>query len=487
MIGYKCFKKLYFENDFIFLIKTVLAMKKRCFYLLILLMYCQAQAQQADIEATTFHVCDVDIAEKPLKQVPYEKSVEVFAIRVQESADLQNKKNKEDTVKYTKTVEDFSQRGDSLVSAVFKVTTDYNGQKAYSAINPFMYAVHTAYASHRPLVLSPDMVWLVICQGFAKHVTENAETLRHHFVEHEGTKNIEIFRNDFIKGSRNNDWESAFAQFTDSIKNYVGEELHSLVVADFSTTTPVEQAAFDISLMDAMSEYFTYQMTITCGIPDITLEGTPKDWQWIEDHIDQFAQYDLEWWTSELKPILHQFTRASKGKADVDFWKDIYNIQVVGCGSQTITGWVNKLFPYLKSGPRVYKNQVFSMSDSAYVFRTSKKIEEGEHKGKYREITHKFTTRAALMKFAEQHQNTPRTFDIAYHGPDISLDNFFSGLSSANLIFNDNGALYKMTLTAGFVGVGQDKTTKALRPEIAWAVIDDGRPPNKEEIEKMKR
>jgi len=31
-------------------------------------------------------------------------------------------------------------------------------------------AVHLAFSQHRPLVLSPDMIWIAILQGFAQHV-----------------------------------------------------------------------------------------------------------------------------------------------------------------------------------------------------------------------------------------------------------------------------------------------------------------------------
>ncbi|MCI5212341.1 MAG: DUF4419 domain-containing protein, partial [Candidatus Electrothrix sp. ATG2] len=30
--------------------------------------------------------------------------------------------------------------------------------------------------------MSPDMFWLLICQGFARHVNANSEELRHRFV-----------------------------------------------------------------------------------------------------------------------------------------------------------------------------------------------------------------------------------------------------------------------------------------------------------------
>jgi hypothetical protein len=50
--------------------------------------------------------------------------------------------------------------------------------------------VSQAFAEHRPLVLTPDCVWLTIEQGFAHHVAENAETLRPRLVRHEGKQEL---------------------------------------------------------------------------------------------------------------------------------------------------------------------------------------------------------------------------------------------------------------------------------------------------------
>ncbi|NRA13782.1 MAG: DUF4419 domain-containing protein, partial [Crocinitomicaceae bacterium] len=48
---------------------------------------------------------------------------------------------------------------------------------APSRYNSFMYAIHTAYADHRPLILSPDDVWLTLCQGFGNHLVLHGEEL----------------------------------------------------------------------------------------------------------------------------------------------------------------------------------------------------------------------------------------------------------------------------------------------------------------------
>jgi hypothetical protein len=47
-------------------------------------------------------------------------------------------------------------------------------------------AADLAYRHHFPLVLTPDAVWLTVAQGLARHVTNNAEALRHRLVAHEG-------------------------------------------------------------------------------------------------------------------------------------------------------------------------------------------------------------------------------------------------------------------------------------------------------------
>ena len=46
------------------------------------------------------------------------------------------------------------------------------------AYHPVVAAVHRAFMDHRPLCLSPDMIWLMIIQGVANHINAHAEELR---------------------------------------------------------------------------------------------------------------------------------------------------------------------------------------------------------------------------------------------------------------------------------------------------------------------
>src|SRR6185437_10097518 len=126
-------------------------------------------------------------------------------------------------------------------------------------LHAFIETVGLAFAKHYPLVLSPDDVWLCLAQGFAMHIDQNADALRERFVRHPGQLTLEVVRNDFILGSADNDWPSVFGEFSDKIAAHVGKK-RELVVADFSTTGAVERAASELVLMEAMENYFRYEV-----------------------------------------------------------------------------------------------------------------------------------------------------------------------------------------------------------------------------------
>ena len=125
-------------------------------------------------------------------------------------------------------------------------------------VHPFVNAAHLAFDEHYALTLSPDDVWLCIAQGFAHHVELTAEQLRDRFVRHQGKAEIEVRRDEFVKGSPDNDWPGAFDEFSDAIAKHIGKQ-RDLVVAGFSTTGPVEKAASEVVLMSAMRAYFEFR------------------------------------------------------------------------------------------------------------------------------------------------------------------------------------------------------------------------------------
>ena len=119
-------------------------------------------------------------------------------------------------------VEADSGRGGTLVSDI--------------RFHPVVAAIHSAFADHRPLMLSPDVIWLLIAQGFAHHVNANTEELRPRLVAHAGKVTIDVRRDDFIKGSPNNAWPDAFGEFSRQIRKHLGDATYDLLLPRFSTT-----------------------------------------------------------------------------------------------------------------------------------------------------------------------------------------------------------------------------------------------------------
>ena len=176
--------------------------------------------------------------------------------------------------------------------------------------------------------------------------------------------------------------------------------------------------ASQITLMNAVKSYFDFiVIRIGCGIPKVTLEGTPQDWQLVLTKTETLRKYKLDWWIDEIEPLLKQFIQASQGKTDQDFWKGMFKYHSEGkCGSPTIIdGWIVKFFPYDKDGKRMGLKEIIGTG------------------GLPNEIV---------------------KVDLEYQ----------LGDGSGNFIKTP------LELWAGFVGLKQDKKTFDLRPEIGWMV-----------------
>ncbi len=176
----------------------------------------------------------------------------------------------------------------------------------------FVEAVVHAYSCHCPFVFNPDHVWNLILQGLTAHIDTNPEEMRHHFVQHEGKKEIVVRRDHFVLDA-NNDWTSTFPEFSQKIGEFIGKK-HSLLRPTFSTTTPQMGLVHDIALMGAMKNYFSYTAMTMCGIPSMTLEGTREDWESIRERVNFFeTEFRLSWsTTARLKAAACGATREPK-------------------------------------------------------------------------------------------------------------------------------------------------------------------------------
>lgn len=220
--------------------------------------------------------------------------------------------------------------------------------------NPFVDAVVNCYNAHWEMVFSPDDIWLTIAHGFAAHINANAEKLRHQFVNHEGQLYIEVQRDGFHKGSEHNDWPGVFGELSAIISEHIGKK-RDLIVCNFTTTGPVERAASEVVLLDAMKSYFRYGVRTMSGFSKVTLLGEVSDWVNIRDRVWALAEFGMDWWLEHIIPTCDQFVAAAKGEADVEWWRRAV-CQFGGSGRDDISGWLVTLFPYIGRGKKVRQN-----------------------------------------------------------------------------------------------------------------------------------
>ena len=278
-----------------------------------------------------------------------------------------------------------------------------------------------AYANHYSLTLSPDIIWTVISQEFNYYINNESEAMRDRIVSHQGK--MEELLDGFDK------------QIAENTKGNIADMMR----ADFSTTGKTERIASQITLMSSVKRYFEYvSYYIVCGIPSITIEGTPDDWKKVIEKTEILRNYDLGWWVDNLTPILNEFVAAAEGKANRAFWQNIVmklrpdEMRELGCMAgwsdeepTYVDGWFLKLMPFNKKG------------------RTPRKVS--------------CETNQMLPNVA----SAPFTYKV--------LDNLGNTISST-----------PMNMVAGLVGV--DVNANVMRPRIGWMVCENNGPTFEERV-----
>lgn len=304
---------------------------------------------------------------------------------------------------------------EKLVTSSF---SDLKNLKAWDKDNFYQCVVY-AYACHKSLALSPDMIWLLISQGFARYVNAHAEELRPQLVDHTGKMDLVVqFK------TKKDDWPKLIEGFASQIDQHTKGDIAKTITANFTTTGPVERVASQITLMGSAKKYFNYiAMRLSCGIPSITIQGTPNDWEAVLSKTKQLAKYGLGEWTKSLEPILQEFIRASEGKPNQQFWKCMVKQQATnklkggGCSMEKPTeldGWFLKLF----------------------LDENGQTLNSIAH-------THNMPSEMVVVGFKYR--------IVDHHTKDVLSEN-------------------SMELRAGFIGAEEDSKTNTLTPKIGWLV-----------------
>lgn len=217
-------------------------------------------------------------------------------------------------------------------------------------MNAFVQTVGYAYDRHVKLSLGPQHFWLLIAKGVSQHVNKHADRLRTNLVDHEGKKEIWVRDDSLRRGEESAGWGNSIPQFVSQLP----EELGALFMEPFSCSTPADTVASGITLMETLQQYYEYGMMTCCGIPEITLEGCPDDWKALDARVDALRKIDTDdkhyvAWLDALQELTREFMRASSGDPDIPLWQNFFKVQDMS-GGPYISGWINTLFPYDKSG-----------------------------------------------------------------------------------------------------------------------------------------
>ena len=224
---------------------------------------------------------------------------------------------------------------------------------------PFFTGMVQAFADHRPITLSPDVIWMLISLAFSHDVNANPEKFRDKFVDFDGKIDLVVQTNRKLYDPKF-DWTGTIDGFARKIDASTKNDVAKLITADFSTTGTVERMASEIVLMETTKSFFNFIiMYVGCGFPSVTLTGTVEDWQSIVDRTARLQELGAGSWAAELKPILEQFVQAAQGNPDQAFWQDIVMKNTVAslrggaCSLDKPTeldGWFLKFMPYDKDG-----------------------------------------------------------------------------------------------------------------------------------------
>ncbi|RGP81417.1 duf4419 domain protein [Fusarium longipes] len=307
--------------------------------------------------------------------------------------------------------------------------------------NGFVWSAYHAYSGHHHLTIRPEDVWFAILTQLTFFINANAEELRSFFVSHDGQKELEVIE----VGTLDSVDIGALAQRLAGLvsKNVKDPELGDWVMPNFSTTTDTDRVVASVLFMGAMQKYFSFAMSMTCGIPSVTLMGEISDWQAILarlDRLDQLGKEPAEF-AEMLKPILEHMILSLEKPDDANvirFWNTIATRNSRSSGTPYITGWITA-FCFWDDKGRAKKRHVKSVLDG-----------------------------------------------VMY--PSVSIDRVTVGVASVPVKINDNGNIISSKMVAGSFGIQastmtQDRTSpgssssvselNSVQPLSGWLMYEE--------------
>lgn len=292
--------------------------------------------------------------------------------------------------------------------------------------NPFAGTFLKAWNNHLPVRLSPDHVWMVILDGVSLHIAKEPQKWRKRLkIGHEGKRELKLVLDprDYAIRDSAPFWEGISKRLLEAMPDSTQQLLEEHFLANYSTTTPTVDVAYRMKILESVKPFFDYVGSVECGIPRITLEGTPEDWIQLRTRARRLGKLGFSRWTQTLEPVLTEFIKTSQGTPSLSFWRSFFRVDASG-GCDIVyeaNGWITRFFPL----------------DFLYdEFRFRKSLSES--------LDLRFVPRGVgsfPFTLVDRTQPTQPT--------------------------------HRYRIASGFVGVAQDSATGDLSPDIGWVVFED--------------
>ena len=136
-------------------------------------------------------------------------------------------------------------------------TEDNNFAKTnYGAIE----ANRIAYLSHFPIVISPNIFWLMILQGFSRYmeINDNSERLRNKFVKNKRKKDIEIETGLNLFMASDEQWNFMIQKLlNETLKNInIDKTILEKFNKNFTTSTTEAEVGNNVTILSSFKKYF---------------------------------------------------------------------------------------------------------------------------------------------------------------------------------------------------------------------------------------
>ena len=277
--------------------------------------------------------------------------------------------------------------------------------------NPLILAVHTSFAYHIPLELSPDVIFNTILQGvgsfISKHKNKKPYKIAHDHPNWEATV-LEI-KNMLLDDSKNTN-------------------AYNVLNTSFTTTSTPSNIAHTCAFMETVRDQCDFVFVTQCGIPFIEITGTKRDWVALSKVLEPFLwDLNLFRFNEEVQSLLLHFIRVFDDEIDIAHWNNIYKFNGPASSGSSIqvSGWIAKFFLYIK-------NAINPMLEYQPLWSQPKLINEVQ----------------------------------------IPIADFPSGLTNTPFKWLNHGQTRDMSLVAGLIGITVNEMG-AIKPELGWVVSQD--------------